>query len=65
MYFYHWTLELPFNVMLVHITAYETIEKAKEALKTLPEIYKNFSLMRDDEIAETSAYKISIPLKRN
>lgn len=63
--FYHWTLELPFDVLLVHNIAYETEEKAREGLKTLPEVYRDFSLLRDDMIAKmTHAHILSVPLKR-
>lgn len=63
--FYHWTLELPFDVILVHNVAYETEETAREGLKSLPEVYKDFKLMRDDEITRLEAHILSIPVKRD
>jgi hypothetical protein len=64
--FYHWTLELPFDVLLVHNVAYETEEIAREKLADLPEVYEDFTLLRDDQIASIeTAFIISVPLKRD
>jgi len=63
-FFYHWTLELPFDVLLVHNVAYRTEAEALTGQDTLPEAFKEFKLLRDDEIANTELHKISIPLKR-
>lgn len=64
--FYHWTLELPFDVLLVHNVAYETEASARGALSELPEVYQDFTLLRDDQIAQIKdAHILSIPLKRD
>mgnify|MGYP001137169338 CR=1 FL=1 len=64
--FFHWTLDLPFCVLLVHNVAYETREDAEKALEDLPEVYKDFRLRCDDEIAGIKgAHILSVPLKRS